>query len=65
MKNICDTLRNSVLPVQFKKREKCSWGNVTFSKINTSPWVYFMLNRAKHRSKSVASLEAYSKPCQT
>ena len=27
--------------------------------------VQMVLNRAKHRSKSVASLEAYSKPCQT
>ena len=32
-KNICDALYDLALFVQFKKREKCSWRSVTFSKV--------------------------------
>ena len=31
--SICDALRDLVPYVQFKKREKHSWRNVTFSKV--------------------------------
>ena len=42
----CDALRNLVPLVQFKKREKHPWRNVSFSKVagfkfNTPPWVFF------------------------
>ena len=37
---ICDALRDLVLFVQFKKREKHPWRSVNFStKSNTPPWV--------------------------
>ena len=32
-KTLCDALRNLVLLVQFKKREKDPWRSVTFSKV--------------------------------
>ena len=32
--SICDALRDSVLFVQFKKREKIPWRRATFSKVN-------------------------------
>ena len=45
--SICDALRDLILSVQFKKREKHSWSSVTFSKAadftksDTAPWVFF------------------------
>ena len=33
LSNICDALRDLVLFVQFKKREKHPWMSVTFSKV--------------------------------
>ena len=36
---ICDTLHDLVPFVQFKKREKHPWKNVTFTKSNTHLWV--------------------------
>ena len=42
---ICGALRDLLLFVQFKKREKHPWRSVNFSnnftKINTPPWVFF------------------------
>ena len=44
---ICDTMRDLVLFVQFKKREKHPWGSVTsaeasnLTKSNTTPLVFF------------------------
>ena len=47
-KPICDALRDLLSYVQFKKREKHPWRNVTFSlvtftftKSNTPPWLFF------------------------
>ena len=37
---ICDALRDLVPFVQFKKREKHLWRSVTFTKINTPPWMF-------------------------
>ena len=46
---MCDALRDLVSFVQFKKREKCQWRSVTFSKVagacnftesNTPQWVF-------------------------
>ena len=42
-RHIWDALRDLVLFVQFKKREKYPWCIVTFSnKSNTPPWVFFI-----------------------
>ena len=38
---MCDALRDLVPFVQFKKREKHLWRDVTLSKSNTPPWVFF------------------------
>ena len=47
-KSICDALRDLLSYVQFKKREKHPWRNVsfslvtfTFTKGNTPPWLFF------------------------
>ena len=41
--SICDALRDLVPLVQFKKPEKHPWRSVNFSKVNTTPWVFFTL----------------------
>ena len=42
-KSICDILRDLAQFVQYKKREKHPWRNVTFSKGNAPPWVFFTI----------------------
>ena len=42
----CDALQDLIPFVQFKKREKHPWRNVTFcnfNKSNTPPWLFFTL----------------------
>ena len=38
----CDALQNLVPFIQFNKRETHPWRSVTFAKVNTPPWMFFM-----------------------
>ena len=50
--HISGALRDLVLFVQFKRREKHPWSTVTFSLVNTPPWLFLsseIANGAKSR----------------
>ena len=67
---MCGALRDLVVFVQFKKREKHPWRSVNFStKINTPPWVFFTFlkllpNRSTHHMYPTVLFRCVNMPQQ-